>query len=178
MTSPRLPVVAALFATALRAGPALSLQSPFLPSQAEAAAVSTPELEFVAYIAAPDGPRYRIMDPARKTTTWVQLNQRDPELDVLAKRHDADQDLLFVEFHGRPLTLPMRRSRIGAAGGARPGAKTTAAVSRADAQQQLENLAAAVAQRRALREQAATTASGPAPTPASSPPAAAPPRNF
>jgi hypothetical protein len=153
-------LLAALPAAGTPVDQSLGVRSPFLPSAAEVAASEpAPPLEFTGYIAAADNVQYRINDPSRKTGAWVKLNQPDPESGLVAKRHDVERDLLFVEHQGRPLTLPMRHSKIRPAGmpnapfGVAPPPAVVNPTS-VDQQKQLETLAAAVAQRRAAREQA------------------------
>jgi hypothetical protein len=141
-------------------------------------------LEFGGYLDSPsEGRLYRIMvkDPARKTTgagAWVKLNEKNAELDVVIKQHDESQKptTLTIEHQGKTLTLAERESKITSAGTAlqmmpQPQAVAVAppppqnvppAVTQAvvlnptpqDEQRRLEAVAAEVARRRALREQA------------------------
>jgi hypothetical protein len=140
-------------------------------------------LEFGGYLDSPsEGRLYRIMvkDPARKTTgagAWVKLNEKNSELDVTIKQHDESQKptTLTIEHQGKTLTLAERESKITSAGAALqmmpqpmpavappppqnvPPAVTQAVVlnpTPQDEQRRLEAVAAEVARRRALREQA------------------------
>lgn len=150
----------------------LATSSPFLAPQAQAtnaAAANTP-LEFGGYMDVPGGERlYRIKDPARKTSEWVKLNEKSPALDVTVKQYDDSRKALVVEHQGRTLTLAEKESKIVSAGAvpqpvvampvanAMPAAVTQAVVANptpADEQRRLEAVAAEVARRRALREQA------------------------
>ncbi len=152
----------------------LAAKSPFLPAAGAAAAAAPAAdqpLEFRGYMETSEGTRYRIYDPAKKTGIWVMLNQADREFGVTAKRHDPEQNTLELEFQGRALTLAMRKPKIVSSGSAPqvlpapagaqanvPPAVTQAVVlnpTPADEQRRLDAVAAEVARRRALREQAA-----------------------
>lgn len=149
----------------------LAASSPFLPPQAAAAgATAGAPLEFGGYLDGPGGERlYRIKDPARKTSEWVKLNEKSQALDVVVKKYDDSAKTLVVEHQGRTFTLAERESKIQSAGAVpqpviampvsnpMPAAVTNAVVinpTPADEQRRLEAVAAEVARRRALREQA------------------------
>jgi hypothetical protein len=146
-------------------------------------------LEFGGYMDSPsEGRLYRITvkDPARKTGgpgAWVRLNERNAELDVMVKQHDESQKpaTLVVEHQGKTLTLAEKESKIVSSGAAPqmmpqpqpavaqppappvPAAVTQAVVlnpTPADEQRRLEAVAAEVARRRALREQATQQVGG------------------
>jgi hypothetical protein len=172
-----------LFSAAQASGQ-LASRSPFLPSEAEVAATApAPALEFSGHIELAGGPQFRVIDPTRKTSSWVRLNQPDAELGLVAKRYDAEGDLLFVEQQGRTLTLPLKQSKIrntSMTSAALPnltvpnidrGLRPSAGAAMTEAQKQLEVLAAAVAQRRAARAQPVDATVSPSSAP--SPPAAA-----
>lgn len=167
----------------------LASRSPFQPAPvpgAAAPAADTP-LEFGGYLDTPDqGRLYRILvkDPAKKAGVWVKLNERSPELDVVVKQHDDDQQTLTVEHGGKTLTLAEKKSKIVSSGSAAhampppmpvpmpasnvPPAVTQAVVlnpTPADEQRRLEAVAAEVARRRALREQATQQQANPQPQP-------------
>jgi hypothetical protein len=163
---------ASLLLAAVAARAQLVTVSPFLPLQgSRGAAASTADapLEFRGVAELPDGPAFRVVDPARKMGAWVRLNERDPDLDVVVKQQDPANDTVTVEQQGRTFTLALRQSKIVSTGAAKPNAAsgppstpvpTTAATTRpaptATLQQaQIDAVAAAVAQRRALRDQAA-----------------------
>lgn len=164
MSPTRLLLLVALAATRGVAANIVAMPSPFLPTSADATALAAPApIEFTGYLVEHDGARFRVGDPARRTLRWIRLNEADPEIGVVARRHDAEQELLFVEYQGRALTLTMRRPKITGAPAPTPGLNSStplAPASTADQQKQLENLASAIAQRRALREQAAIPAPG------------------
>jgi hypothetical protein len=153
----------------------LAAKSPFMAPQSAAANTPTAgaPLEFRALIETAEGVQFRIFDPAKKTGTWVKLNERNAEFDVLIKQHDDSQKIptLTIEHQGRTLTLAMREAKIVSSGSAAqamppppmpqpanvPPAVTQAVVlnpTPADEQRRLEAVAAEVARRRALREQA------------------------
>jgi hypothetical protein len=164
-------VAGAVLASGALSGRAqLAASSPFLVPQAAATAGATAgaPLEYGGFLDVPGGERlYRIKDPARKTSEWVKLNQRNPTLEVTARQYDDSQKTLIVEYQGRTLTLAERESKILSAGAVpqpvpagvsfMPAAVTQSVVtnpSPADDQRRLEAVAAEVARRRALREQA------------------------
>ena len=171
--SPRLVLVAGI-AAALSASAAgqIAAKSPFMPPQSAASAGPTPgaPLEFRGYMESGDERFYRIHDPAKKTGTWVKLNERNPDFDVIAKQHDTDQETLIIEHQGKTLTLAERKPKIISVGASAipppvvtpvqsnvSPAVTQAVVlnpTPADEQRRLDAVAAEVARRRALREQA------------------------
>ena len=170
-------------------------RSPFTPPAAAApaaAATSTAGgLEFRGNIDLGDGMQFRLFDPAKKSGVWLRLNQRNEEFDVVARRYDDEQKALTIEYQGRSLTLTMRVAKVVSGGapaqppppapapGAPPPAVNVApAVTQsvvvnptpADEQRRLEAVAAEVARRRALREQAAQQVNqGVVPTPPATP---------
>lgn len=176
----------------------LAAKSPFIPAAGAAPTAPAAEqpLEFRGYMETSEGRRYRIYDPAKKAGFWVSLNEAEKDLGVVAKQHDADQNTLAIEYQGRSLTLAMRKAKVVSSGNAAamplpvagpvqstvPLAVTQAVVlnpTPADEQRRLDAVAAEVARRRALREQAAQQP-GPGapqvvPAPATTPGAGTPP---
>jgi hypothetical protein len=164
-------MVAALGAAAVKGQ--LAANSPFLPSpgSAQAAPTANAPLEYRGLLTTSDGRTlFRLYDPAKKAGTWLGLNQRAPDFNVLVKQYDASQEMLTVEHDGKTLTLAERKSKIVTSGAVPqvlpvPGTANTmpAAVTQsvvlnptpAQEAQRLEAVAAEVARRRALREQAA-----------------------
>lgn len=151
----------------------LAAKSPFTaaPAAGAAAPAADTPLEFRGYMETGEGVRYRLYDPAKKAGVWVKLNARDPEFDVVAKQHDSKQETLTIEYQGKTLTLPVRKAKVVSSGNAAqavppppvaaqtnvPAAVTQAVVlnpTPADEQRRLDAVAAEVARRRALREQA------------------------
>lgn len=153
-----------------------TVRSPFLPPQASGSSAPTQDapLEYRGYLLTEEGLQFRIYDPARKAGAWVKLNERNPDFDVIAKQHNTDHESLTIEHGGKVLTLAERKAKIVSAGNlaqatppppaAPPGpainvapAVTQSVVlnpTPADEQRRLEAVAAEVARRRALREQA------------------------
>lgn len=157
----------------------VAAKSPFMPPAGAApAATATTDapIEFRGLMEMGGAVQFRLYDPARKAGGWVKLNERNAELEVLATKHDPAGETLTVDYKGRTLTLAMRKPKIVSAGTAPampPPPSTTApppspavnvmpAVTQsvvlnptpADEQRRLEAVAAEVARRRALREQA------------------------
>lgn len=179
----RLPVVslfrvlllAAGLLAATRVSAQLTTASPFLPPQNAAVAAPTQNapLEYRGFIETGEGVQYRIYDPAKKAGTWASVEERESTLGVLVKNYDAERKVLTVEHEGRTLTLPEREAKVVSSGAApqmvapapvpMPAPNVNAAVQQtvvmnptpADEQRRLEAVAAEVARRRALREQAA-----------------------
>lgn len=168
-------------------------RSPFTPpaAAAPAAAAAAPSggLEYRGNLDTGDGMQFRLFEPAKKNGVWVRLNQRNEEFDVIARRYDDEQKTLTVEHQGRTLTLSMRVAKVVSGGSpaqamapppppgapaAPPPVNVAPAVTQsvvvnptpADEQRRLEAVAAEVARRRALREQASQQVSqGVVPTP-------------
>lgn len=157
----------------------IAAKSPFLPphtANAPGPASSAP-LQFAGYMKTNEGVQYRLYAPAKKVSFWVKLNERNADFDVLAKQHDDGQQTLTIEYQGKTLTLAERQSKVVSSGSAAmpppvampvqtnvPPAVTQAVVlnpTPADEQRRLDAVAAEVARRRALREQAAQGGSQP-----------------
>lgn len=164
----RLAFVSVILLTTARAGAQLAAISPFLPAQASPGSAPTAgaPLEYRGFSETGEGRRFRVVDPARKAGAWVRLNERDDDLGVVVKQHDADAETVTVEQQGRTFTLALHSSKIVSSGAAMPN---IAAIqqsipppplpannvpAQALQQSQLDAVAAAVAQRRAMREQA------------------------
>jgi hypothetical protein len=168
---PHLAVLGIALGTAAQAGAQLAAKSPFMPPQAAASTGPTANapLEYRGYMETSEGIQFRLYDPGKKIGTWVKLNERNSEIDVVAKQHDGGQ--LIIEYQGKTLTLEERKSKVvslGAAAAMPPPAvapmqtNVAPAVAQtvvlnptpADEQRRLDAVAAEVARRRALREQA------------------------
>lgn len=148
-------------------------KSPFMPPQSASTTGPTPgaPLEYRGYIESSEGRLFRIYDPSKKTSTWVKVDERNADFGVTAKQYDEGQQTLTIEFQGKTITLAERQPKVvssGAAPAAIPPpiapvptnvspAVTQAVVlnpTPADEQRRLDAVAAEVARRRALREQA------------------------
>jgi len=169
-----LVLVALLCAT--RAGAQDALVSPFMPvPTAGGVGAPTPgaPLEYRGIMEGKDGALFRIVDPSKKIGAYVRLNEREPNLDFVVKQHEGsgDNDTVVVEQSGRTFTLPLRSAKVVSSGAAgqgfvppppqqvtnMPPAIANSVVvnpTPADEQRRLEAVAAEVARRRALREQA------------------------
>jgi hypothetical protein len=148
-------------------------KSPFMPPQGANAAGPTAgaPLEYRGYLETGAGRLFRIYDPSKKASTWVKVDERNADFGVMAKQYDEGQKTLTIEFQGKTITLAEREAKVvssGAAPAAIPPtiapiptnvspAVTQAVVlnpTPADEQRRLDAVAAEVARRRALREQA------------------------
>lgn len=158
--------------------------SPFMPPASAAAAAPTTAapIQYRGFSETSDGVKFRIVDAAKKTGTWVKLNERDATFDVTVKQSAADYATVVVEHQGRTLTLALPESKVASSGSAMqniapppppvmtnmPPAVTQAVVvnpTPADEQRRLEAVASEVARRRALREQASQSSGQPQPLP-------------
>lgn len=181
------PLAALVLAGAAPAQAQLAAKSPFTSANAPDAASPTANapLEFRGYMETSEGVQFRIYDPAKKTGIWVKANERNSEFGLTVKEHDLDKETLTVEHQGKPLTLSQRKSKVvssGSAALAMPPAAVAAATPNvlpavtqavvlnptpADEQRRLDAVAAEVARRRALRQQAeqqSTPGAAPQPT--------------
>lgn len=168
-----------LLGGALPAWAQLSSNSPFTNAQAAAAAAPQQQnpIEFAGYLTTKDGIMYVVRDPVKKASTFLKLNERDSAFGVVVKQHDVSQNTLTIEYQGRPMTLEVKKAKIASSGNmpmvpmpapmpapmpqpvtanVAPAVTQTVVVNptAADEQKRLEAVAAEVARRRALREQA------------------------
>lgn len=167
-------VVGVLLAAAVCAETPLAGKSPFLPtgdSAGAAAPTADAPLEFRGTMVTSEGIKLRIVEPARKNGAWLLVNERDPSLDFVVKQYDAEHDTVKVEYQGQMLTLAQHVAKVASAGApqypvpgppggvmAMPPSIAQSVVvnpTPADEQRRLDAVAAEVARRRALREQAA-----------------------
>jgi hypothetical protein len=166
------PVACVAILGAALARAELPQRSPFLPPAVEEPTpAAAAMLQFCGYIEASDGLQFRVNDTARKAGAWLRLNESNPALDLIVKGHDVEHDTLVVEQHGQRLTLPLHRAKIlnvGMTGAAAipsflpaPAPTAGAGPSSGTTVNEVEKLAAAIAERRAARAQAA----GPVPPP-------------
>jgi hypothetical protein len=175
----RLIFVGGVLSIALPARAQLAARSPFLPQQSAAPSAPTAgaPLEYRGYLETAKGVQYRLYNPTKKIGTWVKLNEPNSELGVVAKQYDANAGTLVIEHDGKTMTLAERKPKVVSSGNAAhampppvtpvmtnvPPAVTQAVVlnpTPADEQRRLDAVAAEVARRRALREQAAQQAQG------------------
>lgn len=173
----RLLAAAACLIAAGNARAQLIKVSPFLPPQGAAAApTQNAPLTFAGSLEIDGQHEYRIVDPQRKVGSWLKVGERDANLDVVLKQHDSEHDTITVEHGGQTLTLPLHTAKVASAGmmprlftpmlppitNVSPAVLQTVVPNPtpADEQRRLEAVAAEVARRRALREQAAQQAAG------------------
>ena len=147
--------------------------SPFLPSASSAATpTANAPLEYRGAMEVSDVEQYRVVDPARKVGSWLKVGEHDSNLDVTIKQHDRDRETITIDHGGQTMTLSLHESKVIAGGGVptlaappmapNPMPNVSPAVvntvvtnpTPADEQRRLEAVAAEVARRRALREQA------------------------
>lgn len=173
LTLSRFAAAGLALAVVAGAGEPGAARSPFLPAATSGPAAPTEgaPLQFHGYISTSEGVQYRIFDPASKKGEWVKLNETNSNLGVVLKQFDGEQDTITVEHQGRTLTLAARKAKIVSAGAVpqilpaptnvarqMPASVTRAVIvnpTTADENRRLEAVAAEVARRRTLREQAA-----------------------
>ncbi len=167
-------LVAALsYQPASRAVAQLVDSSPFMaPGAASSApgAAETGALELRGIMSTPDGVRYCIYDPAKKSGTWVGVNERGNAFVV--RQADPQHQAVTVQADGRTVRLVLRASKVAALntaagpgglnGTSGPGGPE-ARPSPAEEAARLQAVAEAVRARRQMREQAAQGNSGVAP---------------
>ncbi|HEY5079867.1 MAG TPA: hypothetical protein VII43_08465 [Opitutaceae bacterium] len=177
---PRLAVLsaaAALVAVAsVRAD--LAASSPFLPAGAAAGpgagAGPADPVELRGIMALPDGFAYCIYDTAKKSSSWVGLNETGN--DFVVKSADAATDSVMVSLGGRDIRLALKVSKVVSTGSGSAGATVApgsvlGAPTPGEEQKRLDAVANEVRRRRQEREKAAQnggpgTPGSPAPRPA------------
>jgi hypothetical protein len=167
-------MIGCALAASITARAQLASRSPFLPPQAANAPSPTQgaTLEFRGTMETPEGGlQVRIYDPAHKVGAWLKVNERDATLDALIKQYDDAHSSVTLEHEGKLITLAQHEAKIASSGMVQPMAPpmpqaalpnmlpavTQSVVPNPTPQQEqarLEAVAAEVARRRALREQA------------------------
>ena len=175
-----------LSATLAAAGPLplradLAGASPFLPPNAAAAAGQggpSGPVELRGIMGTGGGFAYCIYDTAKKTSSWVGLNEKGN--DFVVRSADPAHESVTVDYQGQTLKLVLHTAKIASSGLA-PVAQPATAVassvvvnpSMADEQRRLDAVAEEVRRRRAERMRALNAAST---NPPSTPPNTAPTR--
>jgi hypothetical protein len=169
-----------LLSAAAAAQAAAEITSPFLPSSGVAAVVqTTAPIELHGYMMTPEGEKFSIYDPAKKTATWVKLNEMGYPFVVRSYKQENSTDQVTVDYQGTRLTLALKQSKIASAApantqgfagragvipgnfgpraGGAPGAAPAAAPAVSSAQEAARLQAAAIdfQQRQLQRQQAA-----------------------
>ena len=146
----------------------LAASSPFLPAgaaaSAGAAAAAADPIELRGIMALPDGFAYCIYDAAKKTSSWVGLNETGNEFVV--KSADPANESVMVTLQGRDIHLSLKESKVvstGAGSAGTPVAPTAPETlgplrkgqGQGDEQKRLDAVANEVRRRRQEREKAA-----------------------
>ncbi len=166
MTARRILLMAFLL-TALSGGRAAAQElvaaSPFLPGAGMAAGVVTENapLELRGIVGTGAARLFNIFDPSSKQSRWVRLNE--PGSAFTVKSHDEATDTVSLDYAGQSLSLRLPEAKItplaamAAPTNNRPRRlegqddPSTPAELSAEQAKRLENVAAEVARRRALR---------------------------
>ena len=147
----------------------LAPSSPFLPADAKetvGAAQAGPAgpIELRGIMSTAEGASFCIYDVAKKSGTWVGLNEEGH--DFIVRAHQVENDSVTVEVQGRSIMLALRKPKIASDGGGNPamsgmeapGHRVPAAAGpptpEAEARR-LNAITAEIQRRRAMREQAA-----------------------
>lgn len=137
--------------------------SPFLPPvTADAPVNQAAPLQYDGWIESPEGRRFYVYDPAKKTGKFLKVGESDSDLDVTLKQYAEEHESITVAHAGQTLTLPVRSPKV-LSGGAAPiphvGIAPVPASPAAPAgtAQQLDAIAAEIARRRQMREQSPST---------------------
>lgn len=118
-------------------------------------------LELRGVIMTSAGPKFSIYDPAKRTSSWVGLEEKGRPF--LVRSYDAARDTVSVDFQGQTVTLGLKSAKIAAAplenyaaAGPRQPLNEPAEINptEGDEQRRLEAIAAEVNRRRALRQKA------------------------
>ncbi len=169
----------------------LASTSPFVPQGATGlAATADNPLELRGVMAEGQQLKFSIFDPAKKSGTWVGLNE--PGHDFAVKKYDENNDTVILDYQGRTLNLTLRAAKVASSGaavppmpavgpvGAPPVAVAPNPVTRnvvanptpATEAARLADWQAEIQRRRELRaQQAATTPVATTPAPSAPPPA-------
>ena len=158
---------------------AISTESPFLPKNGQAMAAPTENtpIELRGVMAAPDGLRFAIYEPALQKGSWVKANETG--FGFVVRSYDAGKSAVTVDYQGRPQTLTLKEARFdgtvapapmmpGAPGQVRPagpGGAPAITANPAEEAKRLEQVANEVRRRRAARQAATQNPAG-APAPA------------
>jgi hypothetical protein len=139
--------------------------SPFLPVNAPAAgsarAADGSSFELRGIMSTAGGTRYCIYDPAKKTSSWVGLNEAGGSFAV--KSADPAHDTVTLEAGGQRITLALHEAKVVSLGfgspvaAPPPGGAMSNVVLRPtpeDEQRRLQAIAEEVRRRRELRERA------------------------
>lgn len=147
----------------------LASQSPFLPGPGVAAGVVTENapLELRGIVGTGAGRLFNIFDPSTKQSRWVRLNEPGHSFTVVT--HDEASDTVSLDYAGRSLSLRLPESKITPLALAPapsivnnrprrdgnqdnvPGTPAQPRELSPEEAKRLENVAAEVARRRALR---------------------------
>lgn len=106
--------ILALSAAARAAVEELVRNSPFVPP-GNASAAAAPEgggLELRSIMTSGQAAQFSIYDATTKRATWVSLNDKGNNPDLVVKNYDANTETVSVDYRGRPLTLPLQRAKI------------------------------------------------------------------
>ncbi len=165
--------VPAAVPTATPATADTAADSPFLPAKNSASTAAVSEgapIELHGIMRLPDGMRFSIYDPAKKSATWVRLNERGSPFLVRDYSVVDGSDQVKIDYQGSTLTLGLKAAKIAAMSAApmtvapgggpmgRGGNAITNSVvvnpTPADEAARLQAVVEAVAARRAARNQA------------------------
>ncbi|HVW22001.1 MAG TPA: hypothetical protein VHC86_12375 [Opitutaceae bacterium] len=171
MSLPRLSLFAAALGLAgVPARAQLADSSPFLPAGvAGGTSTDASALELRGILVGPEGTRYDIYDPAKKSGTWAGVGERGHDFTIRSAEGDlSNGGRLVVQAAGRTYPLTLKTARASASGPVAPrgliGAASMNGNVPADEAQRLAAVAEEVRRRRQLRDQATQGGAQPAET--------------
>lgn len=182
--SPRLPPLLAALALGALLSPGwrlradLAAASPFMPASSAAAAALTASnspIELRGMMTTDQGIALCIYDVAKKTGTWVNVNETGN--DFVVKTANMNDESALVTYQGRTLQLALHTAKVVSSGAAPTGAPpqagqpvATGAPGTPDEQKRLDAVAAEVRRRRLEREKAFNAQGNGTPPAAPAPP--------
>jgi hypothetical protein len=166
---------------AFAAAAALDIASPFLPPSAASTGngvTAGGPIELHGYMVTPEGQKFSIYDTAKKSATWVKINETGYPFVVRTYKVVSSVDQVTVDYQGNTLTLALKQPKIASAaqagvlgqglggnfagrgglggrgGGGGPGGAAAPAVPTAEEMARLQAAALDFQQRQAQRQQA------------------------
>lgn len=95
----------------------LTVDSPFLPASAGLTTAAVTEggpIELHGILVMPDGARFSIFDSAKKSATWVRLNEHGTQYVVRSYSVVDGSDQVKIDYQGSTLTLGLKSPKIAA----------------------------------------------------------------
>ncbi len=107
-----------LLLTTVASAAALEMSSPFLPASgppSNTVITTGAPIELHGYMMTPEGEKFSIYDPAKKSATWVKVNEKGYPFVVRSYKVENSTDQITVDYQGSTLTLALKQSKIAPA---------------------------------------------------------------